>query len=667
MKNEFELAFNEVADTLKLSKEVVTEALETALVSAYRRNSGASSAQNVEVTINDETGELSIFVEKEVSEEVQDDRTEVSLEDARRVDTDAQVGDMLMVEAALGNFGRIAAQTAKQVLLQRMREAERAAQYEEYRERVGDLVTGTVQSVSDSAVTVGLGRSEAILPRSQQVPGERYHTHDKVRAYVMEVRESSRGPQIILSRAHRNMLRRLLEYEVPEIYNGTVEIKNIAREPGARSKVAVFATQEGVDPVGACVGIRGVRIQSIVRELNDEKIDVIEWNVDQAQFIAKALSPARVTDVFLDEDPNQGRTAIVIVPDDQLSLAIGREGQNARLGAKLTGWRIDIKSITESATDALEHIAEPEMSELAVLQVEAVAEIERILAKKAANRPVMPEEYQTLSQFASLVEKTRLGQLQIEREVIEEARAAVREQIPPNAYEFPLDETSLPLRIYNILAEDGFTTFGELMEQVAYDEQYLLNLPGFGEKALEKVKEIIETEEIPEPEPEEVEVVEEAAEAEVVEEGAEVAEADAEAEAEAVAEAPETAVEEEPVAEAEGEVVAEAEAPATEAEPAKPEAAPVPAVAEQAVEPFSEELVDLYPADEEADEKLAKEKAKRRRRQLVFDEDLGEVVVKRRRKASRRRAEWEDFEGLDDLDTLDEFEVYDEEEDVEES
>lgn len=662
MKNEFELAFNEVADTLKLSKEVVTEALETALVSAYRRNSGASSAQNVEVTINDETGQLSIFVEKEVSEDVQDERTEVSLEAARRVDADAQVGDMLMVEAELGNFGRIAAQTAKQVLLQRMREAERAAQYEEYRERVGDLVTGTVQSVSDSAVTVGLGRSEAILPRSQQVPGERYHTHDKVRAYVMEVRESSRGPQIILSRAHRNMLRRLLEYEVPEIYNGTVEIKNIAREPGARSKVAVFATQEGVDPVGACVGIRGVRIQSIVRELNDEKIDVIEWNVDQAQFIAKALSPARVTDVFLDEDPNQGRTAIVIVPDDQLSLAIGREGQNARLGAKLTGWRIDIKSITEAATDALAHIAEPEMSELAALQAETIAEIERIMAKKAANRPVMPEEYQTLSQFASLVEKTRLGQLQVEREAVEEARAAVREQLPPNAYQFPLDETSLPLRIYNILAEDGFTTFGELMEQVAYDEQYLLNLPGFGEKALETVKEIIETEEIPEPEPEEaevVEVVEEVVEAEA----AEVAEADAEAEAEAVAEAPEAVVEEEPVAEEEAEVTAEVEAPPAEAEPAQPE----PSVAEQVVEPFSEELVDLYPVDDEAEEKLAKEKAKRRRRQLVFDEDLGEVVVKRRRKASRRRAEWEDFEGLDDLDTLDEFDVYEEEEDVEDS
>jgi hypothetical protein len=270
----------------------------------------------------------------------------------------------------------------------------------------------------------------------------------------------------------------------------------------------------------------------------------------------------------------------------------------------------------------------------------------------------MPEEYQALGQFSSLVEKTRLGHLQIEREAVEEARAAVREHLPPNAYQFPLDETSLPLRIYNILVEAGFTTFGELMEQVAFDEQHLLNLPGFGEKALETVKEIIETEEIPEPElepePEAVEVVE----AEAAEEVVEAAEADAEA----VAGAPEVVVEEEPAAGEEAEFVAEAEAPVVEVEPVRPE----PSVAEEA-EPFGEELLDLLPGDDETDEKLAKEKAKSRRRQLVFDEDLGEVVVKRRRKASRRRGEWEDFEGLDDLDTLDEVGTFDEDEDVEDS
>jgi N utilization substance protein A len=655
MKNEFELAFNEIADTLKLSKDVIIEALEAALVSAYRRNVGVSSAQAVQVSIDEMSGQATILAEKEVVEDVQDSRTEVDLKTAHVSNPDAEMGDMVMVESTPRNFGRIAAQTAKQVLLQRMREAERSAQYEEYRERIGDLVTGTVQSVSDSAVTVGLGRSEAILPRSQQVPGERYRTHDKVRAYVMEVRETTRGPQIILSRAHRSMLRRLLEYEVPEIYSGTVEIKNIAREPGARSKVAVFATQEGVDPVGACVGMRGVRIQSIVRELNDEKIDVIEWNPNQEQFIAKALSPARVSSVFLDDNLDQGRTAIVIVPDDQLSLAIGREGQNARLAAKLTGWRIDIKSVTEAATDALELTQQPELAQLVVENAEMIEQIERIMAKKASNRPVMPEDYQLLGQFINTVESYRLNLLQTEREEIEAQRAAVREHIPPNAYLYPLDETSLPLRIYNILAEAGFETFGDVMEQVVYDEQHLLDLPGFGPKALETVKEIIESEEIPEPEPEPVEVeeVEEApeAEAEVVAEEEVAAEPVAEAEVEAGADA-EVEVPSEVVLEAaavEVEPVVEETAPVVEPEIAPIERRPEPVVPARR---YEDELKDDPFMDEEGEEKTAKDRAKRRRRQLVFDEDLGEVVAKRRRKASRSRSNWEDFDDLDEIDEL---------------
>ncbi|MCC6905761.1 MAG: transcription termination/antitermination protein NusA, partial [Anaerolineae bacterium] len=277
MKSEFILAFNEIAEVRKLPREIVLDALSAALVSAYRRNIGVSQQQKVEARLDEKTGEPTIWVEKEVVEDVQNPMTEVSLEVARGYDPDVNLHDLILAESTPKDFGRIAAQTAKQVILQRMREAERDAQYSEYQERVGDLVTGTVQSDNGDVITISLGRAEAILPRSQQIQSERYRVHDKVRAFVMEVRKTNRGPQIIVSRTHRNMLRRLLEYEVPEIYNGTVEIKSIAREPGARSKVAVYALQPGADPVGACVGMRGVRIQSIVKELNNEKIDVIEW------------------------------------------------------------------------------------------------------------------------------------------------------------------------------------------------------------------------------------------------------------------------------------------------------------------------------------------------------------------------------------------------------
>ena len=634
MKNEFMLAFNEIAEERKLSKEVIIEALEAALVSAYRRNTGVSSAQLVEARIDQETGNPTILAEKEVVEGVQDARTEVELGTARLVEPDVEVGDMVMVDSTPENFGRIAAQTAKQVILQRMREAERSAQYEEYRERVGDLLTGTVQSIMPNAITVGLGRTEAILPRSQQMAGERYRTHDKVRAYVMEVTDSPRGPQIVLSRAHRNMLRRLLEYEVPEIYNGTVEIKNIAREPGARSKVAVFATREGVDPVGACVGMRGVRIQSIVRELNDEKIDVIEWNSDQAQFIARALSPARVNTVYLDDDPLEGRTAIVVVPDDQLSLAIGRAGQNARLAAKLTGWRIDIKSITEAASDALLLIQEEHLAELAEQQVEMIESIERIIEKKEASRPIMPEDYQLLAQFTGIVENHRLELLQDERQAIEAKREAAREQVPPNAYLFPLDETSLPLHIYNILTEGGYKTFGDLMEQMLFDEERLLKLNAFGEEQLDIVKDILATDEIPEPVVEEEPVVElqEEVEEEVVED---VVDEVQEVEAETVEGPDATSVEAEATAS-----VKQAQAPAERVDD----------------EPFEEEekLEVILGSGDEVDDALIKERDKTRRRQLVFDEEIGEVVSKRRRKASRQRADWGDID-IDSLDELDEF------------
>uniref|UniRef100_UPI002ADDCEEC transcription termination factor NusA n=1 Tax=Bellilinea sp. TaxID=2838785 RepID=UPI002ADDCEEC len=339
MKNEFTLAFNEVLEEKQLPKEVILKALESAMVSAYRRAVNASNAQHVEAKVDIETGKVTIYAEKEIVEEVEDPRTEVSLEEARKIDPDAQLGGMIVVESTPRDFGRVAAQTARQVIQQRIRDAERQAQLNYYQKQLGEIVSGVVQAVSAQGLTIGLEmKAEGSMPRKEMIPGERFRIHDRVRALVAEVKDNNRGPQIILSRTHRNFLRRLLENEVPEIYHGVVEIRSIAREPGERAKVAVSATQSGIDPVGACVGIRGVRIQAIVRELHDEKIDVIEWNPDPAVFIAKAISPARVSGVYLNEQQSSGKTATVVVPEDQLSLAIGRDGQNARLAAKLTGW-----------------------------------------------------------------------------------------------------------------------------------------------------------------------------------------------------------------------------------------------------------------------------------------------------------------------------------------
>jgi N utilization substance protein A len=686
-KSELVLAFNEIAETRKLPRDVIVEALKAALVSAYRRNAGISSAQHVEARVDESTGEPSIWVEKEVVEGVESPQTEVDISEALLVDSAAELGETILVDDTPADFGRIAAQTAKQVFLQRMREAEREAQYQEYMDRVGDLITGTVQSDTGDVVTIGLGRTEAILPRSQQQPGERYRMHDKVRAYVMEVRRTNRGPQIVVSRTHRGMLRRLLEYEVPEIYNGTVEIKSIAREPGARSKVAVAALQPGADPVGACVGMRGVRIQSIVKELNNEKIDVIEWSPDQSVFISKALSPARVNSVFLDDDPESGRTATVVVPDDQLSLAIGRAGQNARLAAKLTGWRIDIKSVTEAAQEAFKHIQEEE--ELADLREENLDQIEKIgqiLEKKAENRPVMPEEYSQLTRFVDIVESRRA---EIREELRSEVRAQIavaKEQVPEAAYQYPLEDTDLPLRVYNLLDEAGYQTVGEVMEQYYYNPDRFLDISGFGPAALEDIEAMIKTIEFAEPEVEEPV----AAEAEAVAEGEVVAEVEAEAEVEPVtaeaeavlepaAEIPEDKVideeayerarraalvaglsgpqtaeaeveepEEEqpvevPVAEAPAVEVEAPEEEAVEAEPEEEQGEPAPG-APYVPEP---DLEDLY--DEDIDEETARERARQRRRQLVYDEEAGRLISKRRRKGSRKREKWmEQWEEYED-------------------
>ncbi|NJD60458.1 MAG: transcription termination/antitermination protein NusA [Anaerolineae bacterium] len=512
MKNEFMLAFNEVLEEKGLPKNVVLEALEAAMVSAYRRAVNASQAQLVEAKINPETGEVTVYAEKEIVDSVQDDRTEVTLEQAQKLDPNAELGGMIVCETTPNNFGRVAAQTARQVIQQRIREAERDSQMKYYAKQVGEIVSGVVQAVTPQQVTLGLDmKAEGVLPRNQQINGEHFRVHDRVQSLLLEVKQTPRGPQIVLSRSHRNFLRCLLENEVPEIYHGLVEIRSIAREPGQRSKVAVAALQPAVDPVGACVGIRGVRIQAIVRELNDEKIDVIEYDTDPSSYIAKALSPARVTGVYLNEHAKGTKTATVVVMDDQLSLAIGRDGQNARLAAKLTGWRIDIKSLLEAAGDAVHRLqSDVEFVFMAETEVENIPRIEVILTKKAEGRPITPEEYQILSQFVDRVERGVIHRRTAEKLADEARRKDIRSKIPVAAFAMSLEDLALSDRIYDLLSSSGYETIGDLMFQLALDEDAVLGISGIGPKAMEEIKEKLTTISFPAPEPEVVEVVTEA-------------------------------------------------------------------------------------------------------------------------------------------------------------
>ncbi len=358
MKTEFMTAINMLCTEKSVPKEVVMEALEQALVSAYRRNV-PTSPQVVTAAIDPETGVVKILVERTVVEGPTDDPSEISLAEARQLDPRAEVGSPLTIDVTppADQLGRIAAQTAKQVMLQKVREAERRRVFDQFSERQGEIVHGLVQRIEQGTAIVEMDKTEAIMPRSEQIPTERYYPGQRVRVVIVEVHDSHKGPQVLVSRAHRLMLRRLFEQEVPEIFNGTVEIKAIAREAGARAKVAVTARQEGIDPVGSCVGMRGVRIQNIVNELSGEKIDVVQWDPDPAVFVANALSPAQVLSVSILEDEN---TARVVVPERQLSLAIGKEGQNARLAAKLTGWRIDIRSDAVPVQPAAEDQAREE-------------------------------------------------------------------------------------------------------------------------------------------------------------------------------------------------------------------------------------------------------------------------------------------------------------------
>ena len=494
MKNEFVLAFNEVLEEKGLPREVIVKALESAMVSAYRRAVNASNAQQVDAKIDLETGKVTIYADKEVVEQVQDPRTEVALPEARRFNKDAELGQMVVVESTPRDFGRVAAQTARQVIQQRIRDAERQAQLNFYDKQVGEIVSGVVQAVNAQGLTIGLEmRAEGSMPRKEMIPGERFRVHDRARALLAEVKDTPRGPQIILSRTHRNFLRRLLENEVPEIYHGIVEIRSIAREPGERAKVAVYATQQGIDPVGACVGIRGVRIQAIVRELHDEKIDVIEWNPDPALYIAKALSPARVLGVYLNEKNSGGKTATVVVPEDQLSLAIGRDGQNARLAAKLTAWRIDIKSLPEAANDVFSRLqSDTSLAQIAEAEQSTIQIIQDLLARKAENRPLTPEEYDRMAQFVDRIEKRITTKRAPEKKVEDRQRQEAAKGIPASAYAQAILDTRLPEHVAYTLQENGYPTLGELIIQMRINPDDILKLQGIGPRAMLEINQMIE-------------------------------------------------------------------------------------------------------------------------------------------------------------------------------
>jgi len=494
MKTEFALAFKQVINDKNLPEEIIVEALQDAMVSAYRRAVNASSAQKVEAEIDLESGEVTVFVEKEVVEDIQDDRTEVLIEVARGVNPDTQLGDLEMVESTPDDFGRVAAQTARQVIQQRIRQAERAAQYEYYSNKIGEIVTGVIQAVHRHELTIGLNiNAEGKMPRNQQIGKEYYRVHDRIRALLLDVEETTREPRIILSRAHRDFLRRLLENEVPEIYQGLVEIRSIAREAGYRSKVAVSALKPGVDPVGACVGIRGVRIQAIVRELSDEKIDVIEWNPNTEEFIAKALSPARVLSVFLNKEADGMPTATVVVPEDQLSLAIGRNGQNARLAAKLSGWRIDIKGLFEAVSDTLFRIQDdPRYTHYRELEAGSISRIETILGKKAEGRPITPEEYRELHNFNNRVES---GLIEERREITKQQQAriqAAREAVPDDAYDLPIMTLGLPTKVENLLDEADLTNVGELAYRLLLLPSSIRDIDGIGPSYVEQIESALE-------------------------------------------------------------------------------------------------------------------------------------------------------------------------------
>lgn len=376
MNKEFIEAIEQIEEEKGIPKATVLEAIEAALLSAYKNIYGTN--QNVRVEIDDQTGEINVYLRRDIVEDVESDAYQISLEEAREIDPEYEIGDYIDFEIEPADFGRIAAQTAKQVALQRIKEAERNLIYDDYVDKIGEVLTGRIQRKQRETLFVNIGRAEGILKEKEQVPGEKFDVNDRIKVYVTDVQKTTKGPQVFLSRTHPELVRRLFEMEVPEIEEGLVEIKNIAREAGSRTKMAVWTDDENIDPVGACVGSRGSRVQNVVDELFNEKIDIITWSDDPAELISNVLSPATVEEVLIDEEE---KMAMVVVPDHQLSLAIGKSGQNVRLAAKLCGWKIDIKSHTQFEEMEAE-LAEYEEYEDELEDSEAAEEDEAVEAEE---------------------------------------------------------------------------------------------------------------------------------------------------------------------------------------------------------------------------------------------------------------------------------------------
>ncbi|MBW1667564.1 MAG: transcription termination/antitermination protein NusA [Deltaproteobacteria bacterium] len=420
MTTELNRVIDQVSREKGLEKENLIKTLEEAVKTAAKKKLGPN--YDLEVSFNEEIGEIEVFEFKEVVEEVQDDHLEISLEEARKIDPECEVGDSLGIKMDTDEFGRIAAQSAKQVIMQRLREAERNIVFDDFKDRRGEIVHGIVQRFDKGSIIVNLGRTEAELPPKEQIPKESYKQGDRIRAYILDVRQYSRGPQIILSRTHPNFLSALFENEVPEISEGIVSIVQVAREPGSRAKIAVTSRDSDVDPVGACVGMKGTRVQAVVQELRGEKIDIVTWDPDAAKFICNALAPAEITRVIVDED---NRSMEVVVPDDQLSLAIGKKGQNVRLASRLSGWHLDVTSETEynrSLKEAYESL----------LKIDGVGEKTALTLYQAGYRSfeeMAKADVSDLVQLKDIGEEKALKIIQSAQEQLkrEEAEAAKKE------------------------------------------------------------------------------------------------------------------------------------------------------------------------------------------------------------------------------------------------
>jgi N utilization substance protein A len=446
-------AVKQICEEKNISQEVVIETIEAALAAAYKKDYGTKD-QEVRVELNSDTGEVVVYVQKEVVDEVENPMTQISVVNANMFKKDSKVGDVIEIKDLPSDFGRIAAQTAKQVIIQRIREAERDMVFGEYKDKEGEVINGSIQRIEGNNIVIDLGKASGVLFPNEQIQNERYYVGQRLKFFVVRVEQTNKGPQIVISRSHPGLVKRLFEIEVPEILAGIVEIKSIAREAGQRTKIAVVSTQDGVDPVGSCVGQRGVRVQAVMNEIGDEKIDIILWDEDPKVYISNALSPAKVSKIDLDETDNK---AVVEVPEDQLSLAIGKSGQNVRLAAKLTGWNVDIKGGDESGVEAANNILRPveDKRDLEDEILKAVESNADVTDEVATDEIVVPEVTEEVSEVADVdtaeaAEATPVETVQeiegeqpiVESEINNEVAPAENSEVVVEAVELPTEEST---------------------------------------------------------------------------------------------------------------------------------------------------------------------------------------------------------------------------------